>query len=189
MHFTSLRLQAVRVSGQAVRRPSSSHRIFRGWASACPQAPSALWTCQFHWCPPGPAPAQAGGQATCKHLIASMKKSKAVDISQEHMPTQPFQHSAWRGKVHDSRTCACTPIHSSLAMTPDCFKYLQALGGRHDQVPVQLEGVWPISVHGLPLQILWQIDDHDGIKWAFLQNHNAVDHASQEKFCALRSCK
>lgn len=39
--------------------------------------------------------------------------------------------------------------------------------------PVQLEGVWAISVGGLPLQILWQIDDHDGVKGAFLHRQQA----------------
>ena len=36
-------------------------------------------------------------------------------------------------------------------------------------VPVQFEGVGTISVCSLLFQILRQVDDHDGIEWAFLQ--------------------
>jgi hypothetical protein len=34
--------------------------------------------------------------------------------------------------------------------------------------PVKFEGVWPVSMGGLLLQVLWQVDDHDGIKGTFL---------------------
>jgi hypothetical protein len=34
--------------------------------------------------------------------------------------------------------------------------------------PVQLEAVGPISVCGVALQVLGQINDHDGLKGAFL---------------------
>ena len=39
---------------------------------------------------------------------------------------------------------------------------------------MKLEGVWPISVRGLSLQVLWQINDHDGIKGAFLHSTAAT---------------
>ena len=45
------------------------------------------------------------------------------------------------------------------------------LNGRETgRAPVKLEGVWSISVRGLPLQVLWQVDDHDSIKRAFLHS-------------------
>jgi hypothetical protein len=33
---------------------------------------------------------------------------------------------------------------------------------------MQLEAVWPISVRGVALQVLGEVDDHDGLKRAFL---------------------
>ena len=35
--------------------------------------------------------------------------------------------------------------------------------------PVQLEGVGPVAMRGLLLEVLWQVDDHDGIKGALLR--------------------
>lgn len=36
-------------------------------------------------------------------------------------------------------------------------------------VPVQFECIWPIAMGGILFQIFWEVDDLDGIKWAFLQ--------------------
>jgi hypothetical protein len=35
--------------------------------------------------------------------------------------------------------------------------------------PMQLEGVCAIAVCGVTIQVLGQVDDHDGLKGAFLQ--------------------
>lgn len=35
---------------------------------------------------------------------------------------------------------------------------------------MKLEGVGTVSVRGLFLQILWQVDDHDSVERAFLQS-------------------
>lgn len=40
---------------------------------------------------------------------------------------------------------------------------------RRVYVPVQLEGIRPISVSGILFQVFWKVDDFNGIKWAFLQ--------------------
>jgi hypothetical protein len=39
---------------------------------------------------------------------------------------------------------------------------------------VQLEGVWAIAVGGLLLQVLGQVDDHDGVEGAFLQGRKRL---------------
>ena len=40
--------------------------------------------------------------------------------------------------------------------------------------PVELKGVWSISVCRLPFQILWQVDNHDGVEGTFL---HSIAHA------------
>jgi len=46
--------------------------------------------------------------------------------------------------------------------------------GKNLRTPVELEGVGPISVGCAALQVLGQVDDHDGIERAFL---HATEHA------------
>lgn len=58
----------------------------------------------------------------------------------------------------------CPLVCLSCPLLIDCLHQKAAR-----KLPVQLEGVRPISVRCLSLKICWQIDDHDGIKGAFLQ--------------------
>lgn len=50
---------------------------------------------------------------------------------------------------------------------------------------MKLERVRSISVRGLSLQVLWQIDDHDGIKGALLHSR-AKAHCLQKDSMTLR---
>jgi hypothetical protein len=42
------------------------------------------------------------------------------------------------------------------------------------KLPVQLEGIWTISVSSILLQVFWKVDDFNRIKWAFLTNITGV---------------
>lgn len=39
---------------------------------------------------------------------------------------------------------------------------------------MQLEGVGAVSVRRLLLQVLWQVDDHDGVERTFLQDKHYI---------------
>lgn len=49
------------------------------------------------------------------------------------------------------------------------------------EAPVQLEGVGAVAVRRLLLQILWQVDDHDGIKGALLRVAGAPGRGAAAK--------
>ena len=57
---------------------------------------------------------------------------------------------------------------------PACMNLIRLSGiiaaNDSDHVPVKLEGVGPVAMRGLLLQVLWEIDDHDGIERAFLHD-------------------
>lgn len=64
------------------------------------------------------------------------------------------------------------PLHMNIAVQMLDAKNAHTLDAAEPDVkrtlPVQLEGIWPISMGSLLRQICWQVDDLNGIKWAFL---------------------
>lgn len=50
-------------------------------------------------------------------------------------------------------------------------------------MPVKFEGVGTIAMCGLFFQVLWKVDDDNGIKGAFLQQMSTQSSDTQEEFC------